>query len=337
MEIGELLINLGFKADTTKLRDFIHDVGDLNLASVFATTGLAGVVDGIKDIMQVADAAARSLNIFQSLTGLSAKDLQQWDQVAQESGIAAGEMGTAINGLQDKIENLKLTGEGAAFFGFLGIDPTKMTDTFTSLKMILNAIKDMDIAKQKFVLTKFGLPENLVQMIPNLDKINAITTNTAEDLGSMREFMVQITDLSSDWKKLMIEIGAIIEKSFVGDMLRGLDIMIKFLSHWQLLIPILTVATYLIGQMAALAIITSLANPVTAPFAVGALAVGGTLLGATLLGALSKNNDNGGTNVDMTNHISITGDSAENNISEMKKFMSNSIQTAKDQQPFYSV
>ena len=330
MEVGELLINLGFKSDTAKLRDFIHDVGDLNLASIFATAGLAGIVDGIKDIMQTADAAARSLNIFQSLTGLSAQDLQQWDQVAQESGIAAGEMASAINGLQDNIEKLKLTGEGAAFFGFLGIDPTKMTDTFTSLKLILNAIKDMDIAKQKFILTKFGLPENLVQMIPNMERINSITTSSSEDLNTMRGFMQKITDLSSDWKKLIIEIGAILEKSFVGDLLYGLDVLVRFISHWQILLPLLATATYFFGQMAAFAIIRSLANPVTAPFAIGALAVGGTLLGATLLGALTRPREDNGTSVDMTNHISITGDSAENNITAMKNFMSNSIQTAND-------
>ncbi len=146
-------------------------------------------------------------------------------------------------------------------------------------------------------------------MIPHLGDIKDQIGNSNEELDNMREFQQQSIKLMLDFKTLLVSIASIIEKSFVGDMLRGLDIMVKFLSHWQILVPLLAVAAYFIGQIAALSIIASLANPLTAPAAIGALAVGGTLLGASLLGALSKGND---TNSNMTQNNSINIDGSDN-------------------------
>ncbi len=58
MTIGELVFELGFKADTVKINDFIGMVGKLNLSSVLASFGVKELYDGLNKIMGIADETA---------------------------------------------------------------------------------------------------------------------------------------------------------------------------------------------------------------------------------------------------------------------------------------
>lgn len=307
MEIGEILVNLGFKADYGTLRDFIHNLGDLNIAALIGGGSLGLMVDQIKNIMESANQTALAINNFTGLTGLSSQELQKWDKTAQESGIAAGVMASSINTLQNDIESLTLTGEKGAAYGRLGIDPRNFKDTFDLLKAILTNpnFQNADSPLKKWYLDSLGVNEQMMLLIPNLDKVNNQTTIGDDNLKSMKDFMYQATQLGLELKTLMGDIAALLEKSFVGDMLIGLDMMVKFLENTKLLIPVLLIIAGIMGQIAATSIIAALANPVTAPFAVGAIATGGVLLGASLLGALTRNND--GSSITQHNSIQVSG------------------------------
>lgn len=307
MEIGELLVNLGFKADYGKLRDFIHDLGDLNVAALIGGGALGLMVDQVKHLLDSANQTASALNNFTALTGQSQQELQAWDKVAQESGISAGVLASTINTLQNNIQGLELTGEGAAAYGRLGIDPRQYKDYFSLLSAISDKIKDMPISLQKWYLQQLGISEQFVQMLPHLNEISQQTTNTADELQNMREYQHESVGLMLDFKTLMVSIASIIEKSFVGDMLRGLDIIVKLLDHWEVLVPLLGIAAFLTGQIAAASIIAGLANPVTAPAAIGALAVGATLAGASVLGALARGGDDNSRNIQQENNITVNG------------------------------
>lgn len=221
----------------------------------------------------------------------------------------------------------------------LHLDPTKMSDTFTSLKMILQAVEALPIAEQKWVLTKFGLPEELVQMIPNLNQVNTAFTNSDQSLQSMANFMHQINELSSDFKVLMIDIGAVLENSFVGVILKTLDGFIKFVDQAQILYPllgaisgVLAVMAINMGKIALEALIAALPALITNPLGLAVLA---GAVGGGVLGLMAANNDNS-KNVQMTNQITINGDSAENNVKALNDWHGQILNNAGDQQPNYN-
>jgi hypothetical protein len=336
MEIGELVVGLIFKADTTKLRDFIHDIGDLNLSSIIAVSGLAGVLDGIKNIMDAASKTSLVLNNFQALTGLSSQELQAWDLAAQKAGLSTGVMASTVNALQDRIENLVRTGEGGAFFAAFGIDPTKTKDTFSIITAISDKLKGMSIPEQKWMLSKFGLPEELVQLIPMLDTIDTSYTSSQKSLDSMKEFWKQIKQTGYDFKILLNDMGAILENSFVGNMLKGLDAMIKFLDNSRILSAVLGIIAGIMSVMAIKAIViaaatiaTAMANPLTAGWAVAAMTAAGT---GAIAGALLGGTDNS-RDITMHNNVTINGDSAENNMRAYDNWYQEKLQTASDQNP----
>lgn len=306
MEIGELLVNLGFKADTSKLRDFIHDLGDLNISALIGGGSLGLMVDQIKNLLETANRTASAFNNFNALTGQSRQELQAWDKVAQESGLAAGSMASTIDTLQNNIQGLELTGEGAAAYGRLWIDPRQFKDDFSLLEAIGQKLEGMPISLQKWYLQQLGLNEQLVMMIPHLAEVHNQITNTEQEFKNMRELQHDGVQLMLDFQTLLVSIASIIEKSFVGDMLRGLDIMVKFLDNSQLLVPILTAIAVIMGRIAIASVIAGLSNPITALPTIGALAVGGTLVGAGILGALNRGDDNSQV-VTQHNSIQVNG------------------------------
>ena len=52
MKIGELFMELGFKADTMKLNEFVKSIGELNMSSVMAGAEVAALADMTKKLLE---------------------------------------------------------------------------------------------------------------------------------------------------------------------------------------------------------------------------------------------------------------------------------------------
>ncbi len=340
MEIGELLINLGVKTETTKLRDFIHDLGDLNLSSIVAASSFGGLLDGIKNIMEAANRLALPLNNFHALTGLSSQELQAWDLAAQKAGLSSGLVASTVDNLQNSIENLIRTGEGGTFYAAFQIDPTKTKDTFATLRAILQYLDQHyhnDQASQKWMLQHFGLPEQLVQMVPLLDTVDTSYTSSQKSLDLMAQSWVQIKELGQVFSILLTDIGAILQNSFVGSLLKGLEAIVKFVDQAQILYPLLGAITGVLGAMALrmawvgagaffAALPALLANPLALAGLVGAVGLG-------TYGLMQGNTDNS-RDITMHNYNTFHGDSAQNNMKAYDDWYQEKLQTASDQTPF---
>jgi hypothetical protein len=160
MTIGELVVELGFKSDNKTLRTFIHDLGDLNLASVFAAAGLGVIYESLKNIMETADKLATPFNNLQGITGVSAKQFEQWDNAAQQFGVSAGATSNAIAGIQSSIFELMRTGSGPGqMVGMLlGIDPRGFaTKPEELLRKELEYLKQFDPATRRFYAQMLGI------------------------------------------------------------------------------------------------------------------------------------------------------------------------------------
>lgn len=215
MKIGDLFVNLFFKADDTKLKDFIHNLGDLRMSSLLNTLGLAEMYEGIKKVMEIADRTALTINNFTGTTGQSAAELQQWSKVAQQVGQDASIVGNSVTHLMDSVTRLSKTGEGATFWQMLGIDPRGFSDGFQLLLEVGKKIDGLSVNEKRFKLGLLGLDPGLIPVLDyivhNQQELGRQLQNNEEQLALMQEHHRVISRLSADWNTLMTNIGSKLE------------------------------------------------------------------------------------------------------------------------------
>lgn len=229
MTIGELIVKLGFKSDNKTLRSFIHDIGDLNLASVFAATGLGAMYEGLKNIMDQANSTALSFNTLSKITGVSQQEFEKWERAATMAGLSTGEASKAISDLQSSIFDLIRSGTGGGqFIGqLLHMDPRTMAGHPDQvMDLLLKKLHSMDDVSRRFFIQMTGLPDRLLLLADNIDKVNSGLTNSNEEFSTLADWQKTIGQLSYDWKVLIVSIGALMAHIF-KPFIDGLDLIFE--------------------------------------------------------------------------------------------------------------
>lgn len=226
MNIGELLIQLGFKADTMKLKDFIHSVGELNMQSIIAATGFGGLYEAAKRAIEAAEEMAEPLHAFSVQTGQSTDRLQQFSQAAEEMGASSGTVESAIRTLQQSIFRMRMTGEGSNVWGMLGIDPTQVQDKFEILNQLRERFKGMSVEARQFYLSQLGISQDMLNLFAMSDEGWADISNNMvmshDQLEKMAEFHKINVRLSRDLKMIWVSLGVMIAP-FVTKLAEGAD------------------------------------------------------------------------------------------------------------------
>lgn len=212
MKIGELLFELGFKADTMKLKDFGRAVSELNMSSIISAGSFGLMYEGAKDLLRIAQDATLSLNKFGRETGQSREEIQQWNNTASQAGISAGTIASSVAHLQDSLFRMNFTGESSNIWNMLGLDPRHTKDMFEVLTMIRNRIKGLTTEQQRFFLENLGLSTELLNMfkltdeqwrdIPNQQK------NSLDQLDKMATFYASQAKLSADIQTAWVDIAS---------------------------------------------------------------------------------------------------------------------------------
>ena len=96
MKIGELFVQLGFEADTMKLKDFVRSIGDLNMSSIMATGAWGEFANITKTLLEGTAGLAQEMRFFSTETGLSAQKMQSWSQLARQLGIEGDVVGKLV-------------------------------------------------------------------------------------------------------------------------------------------------------------------------------------------------------------------------------------------------
>lgn len=228
--IGELFVELFFKADNIKLKDFITSVGSLNMSSILATLGLGAMFDALNKVMSVGEKAATPINQFSDLTGQSTEKMQAWNIQAEEMGASANLAGSTVNGLVQSIKRLQLTGEGSGGWMLLGIDPTKYSDYFELLKDVMGRLVGKTKEEQSLLLNQIGLSQEWLIPLSNAEKfqkgINEQLTIGKESLERMREFHASNVRLGHDLEIIWTNIASAIEP-FVNKLANLADTIAK--------------------------------------------------------------------------------------------------------------
>ena len=129
MQIGNLTVRLGVDADTFKVKDFVHAIGELPFSVASGITALTGMSFAITDLFKDTLGLANNLTMFKSITGQSADELQRWNLVAKGLGLNADVVQGSIESMIKTMAALK--NGGAVDEGFMrglqmlgvGMDP----------------------------------------------------------------------------------------------------------------------------------------------------------------------------------------------------------------------
>ncbi len=175
MEVGQLFINLGIKgSDKTvdSLTNVKKGMGETKSMSLEMKAAILSAFYGLEKLMSMSMQTGTSLNNFNTLTGISAQTLQQWQYAARQAGISGDEMASSFKTAQSIMTKM-LMGQahpmGLSRVALLtgGItkeqidemakDPVKLMQRLQEY-----ALKEQNIGLRNETLKSFGLSEGVI-------------------------------------------------------------------------------------------------------------------------------------------------------------------------------
>lgn len=168
------------------------------------------VIAGLTGLSKAAGVVALNLTRFESNTGLSAEKLQEWQQQAALSGIAADEMADSIMGLQRAQQEIAMGGGNVAPFAMLGVNP--QANTFDLLDQLHNKLNAVSAAKGTLFGEQMGLSPNMIAFLregkrPGSDKALLLSK---EEIIRLREFNMYFNRVWDNIKRSAQKAGAIL-------------------------------------------------------------------------------------------------------------------------------
>ena len=242
MKIGELIMELGFHADTMKLNDFVRSVGELNMSSIIAGGSLAGLVDGAKNLLEGTAGLARDMRMFGTETGLSSERMNSWSKAAEQIGLKGDVVESSLRRIRDVQSNLNTNGQVDPMFmraiAILDMHGAGITgpleNAFTQVKKAQSVFKDLTVDQQMAVSKQmFGN----IQMMDFLsegkdfwDKIDKHATISQQDIQTMKELNAEwaqfsqnlviagnkfATEVAPAVKEIIAELNSFVNSDFV--------------------------------------------------------------------------------------------------------------------------
>lgn len=267
MKIAELFVGLGVKgADTAgkALGGIKSGLGEVKSMSFEAKAAIATVVYGLERLMSQSAQNGTALSNFNALTGMSTKELQQWQYAARQVGVAGEELTGNLKSVQGVMANM-LMGKGAPeglamVANKVGFDPSKARDTMYVMQQLQKFAQQVpqDVGNQ--MLKSFGLSEGVISAmrrnafrpevmaraptygdgeIKNLDKVNVAWSNLGQKIQMA---MGHLT--AKDGMKIVSEISKMTTEVFkllsaltqLADKLEVFKWMGKVFEGWSMIL-----------------------------------------------------------------------------------------------------
>jgi hypothetical protein len=169
MNVGELFVNLGIKGSEKTLgalSETAKKMGELGSTALTTKVAIVGAMYALEHFMKQSAEMGMGLSNFNALTGLSTKQLQQWQYAARQAGIGNEEFTGSLKAVQSSMANM-LLGKGAPE-GFaivankVGLDPKKLRDTFYVMEQLQKFSKSVPPDIANTVMKSFGLSEGTI-------------------------------------------------------------------------------------------------------------------------------------------------------------------------------
>lgn len=224
MNVGELFITLGLKGgDKTskELKGVGKTLGDVSTNALAVKAAIVGVIYGLERIMSSSMQTGAGLQQFSALTGLSTKQLQQWQYAARQVGVGADEVTSNFKSVQSVMAKAVL-GEGkpkgmSQLEQMTGFDIKKSNDTF----YVMGKLQEMVLKMRKQgvgagiiedITKSFGVSEGMIAAFArgafNKKTLGAAPTYTNDEIKKLSEVSVAWNNIAEKFKMAMGKLTA---------------------------------------------------------------------------------------------------------------------------------
>lgn len=248
MKIAELFVELGVKGtgEASKALSGLKDgLTDVASKATLVAAGITAAIYGFKELTSQSNQAGQQLNQFGNLTGLSTDRLQRWQYLARQSGVAADEMQSSIQGVQQAMTKMVL-GQGApagieALKNLVGFDPAKARDTF----YVLDKLRDYaqktrntpDVANS--ILGSFGLSDKSIQALRtstvDLNKISPSRLYSTKDIAALNGMSIAWSNLGDKIQKAIGHLNVQFGPQLVRDITKFTTEVVKLATAFGML------------------------------------------------------------------------------------------------------
>lgn len=237
MNLGEFVVKLGFSADTLKLKDFTKAIGDIPVEVASSIAALAGFEYELMKLTEQAIETAVGFQLFTNETGLSWKELQKWQIVAQQANVSAESMTSSVEALEHQMAEIRLGRGNIAPFQMLGIGVNQ--SAFQALDQIRQRIQGLDKATATNLITQMGLTPEMMNVLTLTNQkfgelSRTVSGLTGEQEGSLLRAKEQLTQFGLVAKYIGFDV--------VTHLIDDFELLLDGIKRLQLWIPGLIVA-----------------------------------------------------------------------------------------------
>jgi hypothetical protein len=223
VEIGNLKVRLGVDADTFKLKDFAHALGEIPFSVAAGITSLTGMSFELKDLIENSISLANNLTDFTATTGQSAISLQKWASVAQQVTGEGKGVESSIRNIGAALAALKSGTPQDAFLQAAGsLHVGTSGNYFSMLKQaLINANNFKDKNQAAGFLKQMGIDPSLMQM-------SSVLQNPA--LFNKMATVLQTPEQTADFKRFEVKLEEFkehMEMDFIGPITQVLPLLDK--------------------------------------------------------------------------------------------------------------
>ncbi len=218
MTIEEFFVTIGFKADTLKVKEFVGALANLPLEAAAGIAALAGLEFELVKIANEAMNAAVGFQMFGSQTGLSWKELEKWQIVAQQANVSAEAVASSVTALQRQMAEIKLGRGNIAPFQILGIDPRQ--DAFSVLRQLRERLKGVEPAMATNLIQQMGIDPSMIQLL-------RLTNNEFDKLAGT------VRGMSSDQEGSFLAAKKAVVQFGLAAKYLGYDVVAKLIQDFQ--------------------------------------------------------------------------------------------------------
>jgi hypothetical protein len=239
LNIGELFVKLGVKADTKELKSFTDNIKDLPNQIFSLKNALLGLtIFGLDKMIGSTVDSVVALENFNKQTGLSIDTLQHWQRAGEKANLAMSpeQITQNIAALQKSINDYNQFGIANQGLNLFGIQ-TQGKDAFKVLEQIRAYARSHPIGETMFRLNQTGLSSEMINVLKlskeEFDKLGQGNFLGEKGRKSVMALGLQIKNLKKEFQDLKDNATADLEPvwkmmiKFSGKLVKELGFMVK--------------------------------------------------------------------------------------------------------------
>lgn len=248
MNIGELFINLGIKGSektVAALGGVKKGLGEVSSMSLEAKAGIIAAIYALEKLTSASFATGNELKNFSTVTGVSAKTLQQYEYAGKRVGATNQEIEGSFKNLQSAMTKALLNKGVPESLGLIG-RTLKQNFTQDSIKdfaahpeKLLQVLQqyaqtEKNIGVRNESLKAFGINDNVIAgMAANVFRpeiLNRAPIISDKEIDSLQKGNAALSDLGNHIEKAFAHFNAKHGQQMVADLTKITDAIIKLVT-----------------------------------------------------------------------------------------------------------